>query len=337
MANMDIFNGDGFSLTSLSGTVDKVDYTPGLLGDLGLFQSFPVRHKNLWVDRRAGGLELVNSSATGAPPEERSNDTRNMVPLQAVRLAKGKTIYASEIAGWRAFGTENEQTVVMTEYDRYRSMVRNDIEATHELHRLGALQGKLYDPNGNLIYDYFDAFGETEEPAETWNLTAAATDPRLLVMAMKRKLLRKTKGLFGREVRINALVGDDFFDALISNSKLREVYLQWNARRLEDDLAFLDFETSGVRFFNYRGTDDNQEIAVKSDEAIFFVSGVPGVYRHAMAPHDESFAYVGAPGQNVYEMLLRDRDRDGWIRSEQYSHPLYFNQRPDLIDRAKLA
>lgn len=338
MANFDIFSGNAFTLTSLSGTVDKVDFRPSLLGALGLFEPFSVRTQNLWVDRREGGLELISASATGAPPEERSRDSRDAVPLKAVRLAKGKTIYAAEVAGWRAFGTESEQEVVMREYDHYRARIRNDMEATHELHRLGALQGKLYDANGSLIYDYFDAFGVVEEPAETWSLTAAATDPRLLVMAMKRKLLRKAKGAYGDNVRIGVLAGDDFFDALISNAKVRETYLNWqNAASLRDDLAFLDFRYAGVDFFNYRGTDDNQEIAVKSDEAIFFLMGVPGIYRHAMAPADEFIPYVGAPGQNVYEMAILDREREAWVRAEQYSYPLYLNQRPELVERAKLA
>lgn len=336
---MDIFSGDAFSLTSLSGTVDKVDYNPGLLGQIGLFQATPIRNRNMWIDRREGKIELVASSANGAPPEELRNDTRNAVPLQAVRLAKGSTIYAAEIAGWRAFGSESEQTAVMTEYNRRRERVRQDIEATHELHRLGALQGKLYDANGELLYDFFDAFGETEAAAVTWALGTNTTDPRALAMTMKRDLLRSAKGAYGQGVMVNALVGDNFFDALIGNAKVRETYLNWNqATALRSDLAFADFEYGGVRFWNYRGTDDNQEIAIGTNEAIFFLSGVPGIYRHAMAPADEFMPYVGAPGQNVYEMLLRDPSgRDAWVRCEEYSYPLYFNQRPDLVRKAVLA
>lgn len=338
MASMDIFSGDAFSLTSLSGTVDQVDYRPGMLGAMGLFEAVPVRNRNVFIDRRDGQLELIAASATGAPPEELRNDSRNMVPLQAVRLAKGSTIYAAEIAGWRSFGSETEQTVVMTEYNRRRERVRADMEATHELHRLGALQGKLYDANGSLIYDYFTAFGETEAPTFNWALGTTSTDPRALSMTMKRDLLRSARVPMSTGVQVNALAGDAFFDALIGNAKVRETYLNWSeAAGLRQDLAFADFEYGGVRYFNYRGTDDNQAIAVQSDEAIFFLSGVPGIYRHAMAPADEFMPFVGAPGQNVYEMMLRDRDRDAWIRCEQYSYPLYFNQRPDLVRKATLA
>lgn len=338
MATMDVFNSDAFSLISLSGTVDKVPYVPALLGRLNLFTPTPVRTDTLWVDRREGGLELINSSATGAPPEELRKDSRSAVSLRAVRLAKGATIYAKEIAGWRAFGTESEQTSVMREYGHRRERVRRDMEATHELHRLGALQGKLYDADGSLIYNYFTQFGVAENAVETWTLGTATTDPRLLAMAMKRKILRAAKGLYGENVRIGALVGDNFFDALISNVKVRDSYLNWQAAAdLRTDLAFADFRYGGIDFFNYRGTDDNQEIAVAPDEAIFFIMGVEGIYRHAMAPADEFQSYVGAPGQNIYEMALRDLERGAWVRVEQYSYPLLFNQRPELVFKAKLA
>lgn len=261
-----------------------------------------------------------------------------MVALKAVRLAKGATIYAAEVAEWRAFGTASEQTTVMREYGHRRERVRKDMEATHELHRLGALQGKLYDANGSQIYNYFTQFGEAENAVETWNLTAATTDPRQLAMAMKRKILRAAKGLYGENVRIGALVGDTFFDALIGNAKVRETYLNWNqAVDLRENKAFEDFRYGGIDFFNYRGTDDIEEIAVKADEAIFFIMGVDGIYRHCMAPVSEFISQVGSQGQNVYEMVVRDLQRYAWVRCEQYSMGLHFNQRPELVFKAKLS
>lgn len=337
MANMDVFNADAFSLISLSGTVDKVPFVPGLLGRMGLFTPAPVRTNTLWVDRREGILELINTSAIGAPPEELRKDERSAVALKAVRLAKGATIYAAEIAEWRAFGTEAEQTSIMREYGHRRERVRKDMEATHELHRLGALQGKLIDANGSVIYDYFTEFGVAPNAVETWNLTATTTDPRQLAMAMKRKILRNAKGLYGENVRIGALVGDSFFDALIGNAKVRETYLNWNqAVDLRENKAFEDFRYGGIDFFNYRGTDAPDEIRVADDEAIFFIMGVEGIYRHAMAPVSEFISQIGNMGQNVYEMVVRDLQRESWIRCEMYSQGLHFNQRPELVEKAKL-
>lgn len=56
MNGMDVFNGNGFSIISLSGTVDKIPFVPGLLGRMNLFRSESVRNSTLWVDRREGQL-----------------------------------------------------------------------------------------------------------------------------------------------------------------------------------------------------------------------------------------------------------------------------------------
>lgn len=338
MANMDVFNGDAFSMISLSGTVDKVPFVPGLLGQLGLFTPVPARNDTIWVDRREGGLELINTSASGAPPEELRIDKRSAVSLQSVRLAKGATIYAKEVSSWRAFGTESEVTTVMREYGHRRERVRKDMEATHELHRLGALQGKLLDADGSVIYDYFQQFGVTPNAVETWALNTNTTDPRQLGNEIKRKVLRSAKGLFGQNVRIGALCGHRFFDSLVGNAKVRETYLNWQqAAGLRENTAFEDYSYGGIDYYDYRGTDDTSEISVAEDEAIFFIKGVEGIYRHAMSPADEFEPFVGAPGQNIYEMALRDLERSSWVRAEMYSYPLYLCQRPETIHRAKLA
>ena len=92
MATLDAFNSDLFSLTSLSSKVEKLDYVPGLIGSLGIFEPVPVRTRTVWVDRRVGEVNLIQTSANGAPPDELIRDNRSAVPLQAVRLAKGANV-----------------------------------------------------------------------------------------------------------------------------------------------------------------------------------------------------------------------------------------------------
>ena len=43
MASIDIFKGSAFSMISLTGAINKVDYKPQLLGSLGIFDPMPVR------------------------------------------------------------------------------------------------------------------------------------------------------------------------------------------------------------------------------------------------------------------------------------------------------
>lgn len=333
MATMDVFNSNAFSLTSLSGQVDKLDYVPGLIGSLGIFEPVPVRTRTVWVDRRAGEVNLIQTSANGAPPEELARDGRSAVPLEAKRLAKGATIYASEIASWRAFGSENEQTVVMQEYNRRMERVRQDIEYTHEKHRLGAIQGIVLDADGSTIYNYATEFGEAIPAATSFELDVDTTDVRGICASLIRSVARAAKGAWidGR-TQLHALVGDAFFDALVNHPQVRQTYLNWSAAAdLRGNAAFGAFQYGGITFHNYRGSDDNTEIAINTDQAKFFPVGAVDVFKHVMAPADEFMEYVGAPGQNVYSMNIRDRDRNAWVRNEQYSYPLFVCQRPGLL------
>ena len=333
MATLDAFNSDLFSLTSLSGKVDKLDYVPGLIGSLGIFEATPVRTRTVWVDRRAGEVNLIQTSANGAPPEELARDSRSAVPLKAVRLAKGATIYADEIASWRAFDTESEQIVVMTEYARRMARVRQDMEYTHEKHRLGALQGILLDADGSTIYNYATEFGESIPAATSFELDVNTTDVRGICNALVRSVARAAKGAWveGR-TQLHALAGDAFYDALINHPQVVDTYKNWSAAAdLRQGTAFGAFTYGGITFHNYRGSDDNTEIAINTNQAKFFPVGAVDVFKHVMAPADEFIPYVGAPGQNIYSMNIRDKDRDAWVRNEQYSYPLFICQRPGLL------
>jgi len=338
MATMNAFETDAFSLTSLSGAVNKMDYKPQLLGELGIFEAEPVRQRTVFVDRRDGGMNLIQTSARGEAPAELARDDRSAVALKTVRLAKGETVYADEIANWRAFGTEDENTVVMQEYNRRMQRVRDDMELTHELHRLGAIQGKLLDADGSTIYDYFTEFDETDETAVSFELDVDATDVRTICNQVVRAMARSARGAFTSSTTVHALVGDTFYDELINHPSVRDTYLNYSAAAdLRDGTAFGAFTFGGITFHNYRGTDDGSDVAIADAEAKFFPVGATEMFKHVMAPADEFMPYVGAPGQNIYSMNLRDPSgRDAFIRNEQYSYPLYICQRPGVLRKGTL-
>lgn len=338
--SFDIFKGTGggFDLISLNGTVDKVDYRPQYLSQF--FAKKPTTTTNFWIDRKSSGLDLVPTSPLGAAPTERVVDPRDMVNLNSVRLAKGRTVTAAEVANLRAYGTEDQFTSVMTIYADYREKVRADMEATLEFHRLGALQGRLYDIDGRLIFDYFTQFAATEAPKINWNLTSATFDPRDAATKLKRALLRKAKGLFGQNAVITVLAGDDWWDAFMANAKVRETYLNISSDQsqvLRTNGAFEEFTGyAGLRIVNYRGTDDNQEIAIKSGEAFAFVAGTDSLI-HAVTPCPEFIPFIGSMGREFYAMNLRDTSgRDAWVRYEEYAYPLLYNKRPEATQRIGL-
>jgi hypothetical protein len=329
---MDIFNSTAFSMTSLTGAVDKMDYLPQTLGQLGIFEAMPVRTRDIWVDRRDGALTLIPSSPVGAPPEQLVRDTRDAVPLKTTRLAKSFTLYAEEVQGIRAFGAESEFVGVQSEYLRRMARIRQDMELTHEYHRLGALQGMLLDADGStVIYNYFTAFNVSQPASVDFALTTDATDVRGKCNELIRSMARSSRGAFTPATTVHALAGDAFFDALISHPNVEKTYINWTAAAdLRDNKAFGDFVFGGITWHNYRGTDDNSTVAIDTDEAKFFPVGATDVFKQAMAPA-EFGPYVNTPGQSIYALNVPDLERQAWTKGELYSYPLYFCQRPDVL------
>lgn len=332
MAGMDVFNKNAFSMTSLTGTVEKLDYVPQTLGQMNLFEPMPVRTRNLFIDRREGSLTLIPSSPLGAPPQELGGDDRDAVPLRTVRLAKGFTMYAHEVEGIRAFGSESEFEQVQAEYLRRMARVRNDMDLTHEYHRLAALQGRLLDADGTtVIYDYFTEFGITPATVVNFHLDVATTNVRQICVDLKRDMIRSGGGAITMQTQIHALVGDAFYDSLVDHPNVQKTYLNWTAAAdLRNNTAFEAFTYGGITWHNYRGTDDNSTVAIGDDEAKFFPVGARDVFKKAMAPA-EFGPFINTPGLDVYAMNIVDRDRQAWTRGELYSYPLYFCQRPNVL------
>lgn len=334
MATMDVFNSSAFSMTSLSGAVEKMDYVPNLLGSLGIFEPMPVRTRNVFVDKRESGLTLIPESPIGSAPEEREHDDRSAIALKTRRLAKGFTLYAHEIQEVRAFNGESELEQVQAEYLRRMANVRRDMEATHELHRLGALQGILIDASGDTTYSYFTEFDVSQASEVNFALGTAGTDVRKKCADIIRAMERAAKGAMVPGTQVHALCGDTFYDQLIDHPKVRDTYLNFvAAQELRAPTPFRMFTFGGITFHNYRGTDDTSTIAVEATKAKFFPVGAPDVFKVAYSPA-EFMPFVNTPGQSVYAMNIPDRDRQAWVRGEMYSYPLYFCQRPEMLQRA---
>ncbi len=335
--SMNAFNNDAFSMVSLTAAVEQIDYVPSLLGSLGIFDPEPVFTRSIAVERKARGLALIPTSPLGAPPRETDRDGRTIRDFRTTRLADSFTMYAYEVEGIRAFGTESEFETLQIEYASRMAKLRGAMDLTHEFHRLGALQGKLLDADGvTVIYDYFEEFGIEEPDAVSFELDVEATKVRILCQEVTRSMARSAKGNFTPATQVHALAGDEFFDMLIEHEAVKRTYENWAAAAdLRENLAFQSFPFGGITWHNYRGTDDQTEVAVPNEEAIFFPVGARDVFKKAQAPA-EFGPFVNTRGQDTYAINVVDRDRQAWTKGEQYSYPLYICTLPEVLRRATL-
>ena len=332
MAHMNVFNSSAFSMVSLTAAFETMPYIPNLLGSLNIFESKGEYTRDISVEKRGNVLALITTSANGEPPRQKDANKRSLRNFKTSRLAEGFTMYAHEVSGIRAFGKESELEAVKTEYAARMRPVRDDMDLTHEYHRLGALQGKLLDADGtSIIYDYFDEFGIDEPSVIDFKLDVATTDIRKKCHDLIRSMARSSGGAFTPRTKVHALCGDEFYDSFVTHPKVERTYENWSAAQdLRKNLAFSSFEFGGVIWHNYRGTDDESTVAVPANEAKFFPVGARGVFRKAISSA-EFGSFINTRGKDIYTLNVRDKDRDEWVKGEMYSYPLYMCLRPETL------
>lgn len=336
MATMDVFEADGFSSLEMTAALNKQDYLPSFLGDMRLFEVRPIRTKEFAIEEQDGQLSLVQSSPRGAPVEPESRPRRTLRYFETVRLYQGSRITADEVQGIRAFGQENELMQVQREVADRQMRLRRNFELTWENMRLGAVQGIVTDADGSTIYDFFSQFGVSQPSEVNFALTTDSTDVQAKCAQIVRQMQQNAKGAWGPGSYVVGLCGDNFFDALVSHPEVREAYKYQQSQQLRANLAYQQVQFGGIRFVNYRGTDDGSTVSVGTDKVKFFPADAPGAFEVAFSP-SEAMGYANTPGQPFYTWLVRDQERDMWVNVEMYSYPMFYPTRPAMLQRGKKA
>lgn len=314
--------------------IERVDFKPQLLGSLGLFTPIYSRSRTIAIVDRNGTLSLIPTSPTGAPPEELIPKGAKVRTMEAVRLAKGSTVYAIELAGVAALPFDEQTADIVQEVTDRTAQIKDDIELTWEHMRFGAIQGKVLDADGvTVLVDWFSFWG-IEEPAEIdFALGTAGTDVRKKCRDVKRQMQRAGKGVWTPSTRVGALVGDTFFDMLVNHASVKETKIGTEqAAVLEDIEGYSAIVIEGILFINYRGTDDDTAISIGTTKARFFPIGARNAFQVGWAPASEFKPYLNKRGQDIVGLLLEDKSgRDEWDRIEMYSYPLFICTRPEML------
>lgn len=334
MITMDVFKSDAFSATSLSAAVEKLDYVPNFLGTIaGLFDPAPVRTEDIWIEERSYGAQVLATSPRGAPPHATGGDIRKARGFKTVRVADASRVSAAELQSIRAFGSETELKQLADEIARRQRKMMSNLDLTFEHMRLGCVQGVVKDKDGSTIYDWSGEFSASV-PTASFALTSATGGAlRASITAAKRSIVRNLKGPVPS--MILGLCDDSFWDKLMKNAEVRDAFKATPfAQQLLADVTWKNgaidwFDFAGVRFINYRGTDDNATVAVPADTCAMFPVGA-GIFQWVMAP-GESFAEVNTLGQQFYSMLVPDDDRQRYVDVELYAYPLPVCTRPGAL------
>ena len=335
MPALDILNNSVFQPIPLTRAARRLPFQPQFLGSLNLFSVDRIRTDKVAIRALDGKLTLIPTTERGGDPVLGQDDQGTEVYFKTPRLAKRQRKQAHELQNLRSFDNPDEFVAVQDEITRIQGGQRQDMELTHEFHRLGAIQGRLMDADGTTVLaNFYTRFGIAEPDLIDFELDDAKTDVRGKCTAVVRAMRTASKGAMVPSSRVMALAGDNFFDALVAHDTVRETYKYQEGARLREGTAYSSVDFGGISWVNYRGTDDGSTIAINTDQARFFPVGAPGVFGVAFSPF-EGEEFVNTPGQDIYSIIVRDRERGFWFQPEIYSYPFHYCQMPQLLLRAK--
>lgn len=333
---LDVFNSDVFKMRSLTGALRKIPFLPQTIAAKNLFEPVPLRTEEFWIEEESGTLKLIGTTPRGAPAPKAVRDKRKARGFTTVRIAKDDVLRASELLGVRAFGSETEEMQAFAEVLKRQMALRDQYLYTHEYHLLAAMQGKMLDADGTVIYDWFTEFGITEPTALTIdisNLNTTEGSFRTFCTELRRTMRRAAKGALPANFRIGALCGDTAYDDLLELKEVRNTFLNTPAAAELRGQAPDMFQFGGVTWENYVGSDDNTEIAIADDEIKFYPIGAPGIFQLMLAP-GEKFADLGSMGQEYYAEAIPDMQTDEKVDIKFRAYQMPICTRPEVLQKA---
>lgn len=302
---LDIFNSSAFSVMRLTQLVNELQHVPGRIGELGLFETESVDTTTIAVEKQGDILSLVPPTPRGAPGVTVDNAKRDMRALMIPHFELNAAVYAEEVQGVRAAGSETAlETVMMKVAQRQQQLARN-LATTEEHARMGAVQGVVTYADSSTL-NLFTEFGVSQETEIDFDLDNATPAEG----ALRKKcasIIRQVSNILGGVpfTGLHAFCGDAFFDDLLAHAEVRETYKGWNeAQILRDSYVgpnrstYGMFQFGGIVFENYRGAV-NSSAFVNTDKCHIFPLGVPGLFKTVYAPADYEET-VNTMGQRLY-------------------------------------
>lgn len=340
---LDIFNNDAFSVTSLTDALRDVRPRPSRLGDMRLFDYSSVSTLTVAIERIGDVLQLVVPTPRGAPGEVRDYPKRTVEDLRIPHFQRDWSVYADEVQGIRAFGSE---TILETVQGKVAERVGTnlaDLDATDEYARIGAVQGIVTYKGGQTL-NLFTKFGVAQAAEVDFDLDNVSPVDGILRKKSTQVIRAMRTALGGLQFGyVHALVGDNFFDDLLQHKEVRDTYKGWNqAQILRDSYVGKNrsenpmFEFGGIVWENYGAVDtsgDGTLLGIGTDVAKFFPVGVPGLFRGYYAPADyvETVNTMGRPTYAKQWPMQNDKG----INGETQRNVLHICTRPNVLQRAK--
>jgi hypothetical protein len=104
----DVFNGDAFSLVSLTESINLLPFVPGRLGEMGLFRSKGIATTTAAIEEKRGVLSLIPSGKRGGPSTQAGRGGRKLRSLVVPHIPYEDVVLPEDVEGVRKFGSEDQ-------------------------------------------------------------------------------------------------------------------------------------------------------------------------------------------------------------------------------------
>lgn len=321
----DLFTSDQFSLTSLTAAINKVPVKPSRLAQLQIFEEEGIATTDCSIEFKDNQITLLPATTRGAPATlHPAGRGRKLVEFKVPHLITRSTLLADSIQNVRAFG--NGELVAMDNAINERlSGMRDNLDATVEYHRMGAIKGVVLDANGSILFDTFAEF-DVSPQSHCLELDVSATNVRNQIVAARRKAEARLGS--AKPVQWIALSSAGFFDMLVSHASVEAFVAGWSAASMLREDVRDAVSIGGVTFEEYPAKVGNTAF-IAEGEAYLIPVGVPGLFitRYAPADYAETVNTLGIPYYAKSEPMSFGRGS----RMEAQSNPISLCTRPDAI------
>ena len=324
----DVFNQNAFKVSTLTHSMNLLPYKPGRVGAMNLFTGKGVKTNVVVIEERQGTLALLTTKRRGVGGRQLATRAKRKVrSFNIPHIPYDDEILASDAQDVREFGSEDRMQAVRSLVTDQLQVMRQDHENTHEYHRVGAISGKVLEPDGStVITDLFTEFSTTEQ-TEDFILDTSTTDVKAKCISVRRKI-ETALGLKIQGVGVHALCGQNFFDSLTSHALVKTAYERWQAgEQLRSDMRD-NFRFAGITFEEYSGAIGGTDF-INTENCRFFPVGVPNLFIVRYGPADFSEA-VNTIGKLMYAKQER-MEFDRGIKLHTQSNPLFLCTRPRCL------
>lgn len=232
-----------FEVQNLTLAINKTKVPKRRIAELGIFEEKGISTTHVDVEFKDSKLIIVTEKERGAEGDKLEKADRTIKPFKCLHLPVTGYIKADDLQNVRKFGQEYGNDTGGEQWDEVineeAGRMRDSIELTIEMMRVGALSGKVIGKAGNVIHNFFEEFELDEADAVSELDFSKVKGVRNQVAAALRESKKHQAGV--KATRYRCLASAALMDALLEDEGFRKAFDRYN-----DSQAFREDVRGGI-------------------------------------------------------------------------------------------